>query len=236
MRFSSRPAKLALVTAAAATAVVATSTSASAASFTVSAKVNKSDCTSQSSPYKWWGGGPSSASAYTYRPRGTVVICYYKYRIADSDRRYDYWAVSIVSKWRFSDGDPKAGARMFQNIKSNVGARSNVYAATPTHKSNRTCSQTFDVAVQVGFFSATVSPRICKGYTVKRSSYSSKYARYTSAKAGGLRVVDTVYTQKVPKGVVPKYNLSVGVPRYEFKWTGIWNVTSRIVYINRNKF
>lgn len=236
MRLSSRPTRAVLVTAAAATAVIATSTSASAADFSVSARVNKSSCTSQSSPYKWWGGGPSSASAYTFRPRGTVFICFTKYKISDSDRRYDYWAVEIESNWRFTDGDAKAGAQMFQNIKSSIEARGNVYAATPTHKSNRSCSQSLSVAVQVSFFNATVSPKICSGYTVKRSSYSAKYARYTSAKAGGLRRVQTLYTQKVPQGRVPKYNLSVGVPRYEFKWTGIWDVTSRISYINRTNF
>ncbi|MFI0448208.1 hypothetical protein [Actinomadura sp. 6N118] len=237
MRLSSRPARAVLVTAAAATAVIATSTTASAASFSVSARVNKSSCTSQSSPYKWWGGGPSSASAYTYRPRGTVFICFTKYKISDSDRRYDYWAVQIQSNWRFRDGDAKAGARMFQNIKSSIEARGNVYAATPTHKSNRSCNQSFSVGVQAGFFGASVSPKICSGYTVQRSSYSAKYARYTSTKAGGLRRVETVYTQKVPQGRVPKYNLSVGVPRYQFDWNGLyWDVTARISYINRTNF
>lgn len=236
MRPSSRPARVALVTAAAATAVLATSTSASAASFSATAKVNKSSCTSQSSPYKWWGGGPSSASAYTYRPRGTVFICFTKYKISDSDRRYDYWAVEIESNWRFSDGSAKAPAAMFQNIRSSIGARGNVYAATPTHKSNRSCGQSFSVGVQAGFFSASVSPKVCKGHTVRRSSYSAKYARYTSPKAGGLRRVQTLYTQKVPQGKVPKYNLSVGVPRYKFTWDGMWYVTSHIAYINRTKF
>jgi hypothetical protein len=237
LRLSSHPARAVLVTAAAATAVIATSTSASAADFTVSAKVNKSSCTSQSSPYKWWGGGPSSASAYMFRPRGTVFICFTKYKISDSDRRYDYWAVEIESNWRLKDGHAKVGARIFQNIKSSIKAHDNVFGATPTHKSDLSCSQPLTVNFQVSVFSASVSPKICKGHTVRLSSYSPTAARYTSTKAGGLRRVQTLYSQKVRQGRVPKYNLSVGVPRYQFKWTGlIWDVTTRISYINRNNF
>jgi hypothetical protein len=212
-------------------ALAASSAPAGAITFSTGASIVGSYCTDQHNRIGWWGGYPYEGVFPESHPRGTVYVCWYKHRLDDRDGSADYYAMTAVSQWYFTGGGRNYPAYMSQDIKSNTTSRDNVYSATGSFSSNRSCSETFGVTFGTGMVSATVPIKMCSGYAVTRRSYSSTGAFWDSPKAGGLNRIETAFIQKVPQGVVPRFNVTFGIPQYTNSWTGnAWRSTARIVY------
>lgn len=169
-----------------------------------------SACSSQTSKYAWNG----LAKAGLGYPRGTVYVCWWKYKMTDADSRADYYAVVASSYWTHSAGPAGYDAAMSQSIQSSVAARDNVYNATGSFQTNTNCSSPVSLSIGWGPFSASTSPTICSGYKVTRSTYNSAGAGWSSPKAAGLRKIETMFTQKVPQGTVPRYTVRFSIPIY----------------------
>jgi hypothetical protein len=223
-----------LVVALVVSALVTTAAPASAvATFVPGASINKSYCTSQTAQLAWWGGNNNGVHPDLVQPKGSMYLCYYKYRIADSDSSGDYWAMSVETYWTLRDGEADYPAVMYQNATSNLSARSNVYTATPSFTSNTSCNSSLSFTVSAGPIGATVRPRVCSGYRVNRYGYGPTQALYTSTSAGGLRKVETVYLQKVANGAVPRFTVSVAIPRYTHTWNGLyWKQTAKLTWLS----
>src|SRR2546430_13107762 len=67
---------------------------------------------------------------------------------------------------------------------------------------------------QLGLVSVSTDFAACYGYGVDQYQLTNTSASWRSTKAGGLRTASTAYIQRVPKGVVPSYDVSFGIPQY----------------------
>lgn len=195
----------------------------------VSTSILGSGCTSRSSPMKWWGAYPY-ISGQTW-PKGTVYVCWTKYRLKDNDPNGDYYAMEAVSQWTYSSGYAAGDAQMYQLISSSASSKDNVYNSTGSFTASTDCSASFSVGFSVGPFGVSTSEQLCKSYTVSRFSYGSTSMGWTSAKAGKLRTVRTTFVQKVAQGVVPKFTAEFAIPQYYNDWNGSnWVPTSHLVW------
>ncbi len=167
-------------------------------------------CSSQTSKYSWNG----EARAGLGYPRGNVYVCWWKYRINDSDTRADYYAVVAASYWTHSAGPAGYPAAMGQSVQSSAVSVDNAYGATGSFTTNKSCTSPVTLSVGWGPISASTTPTLCSGYTVTRSTYGSAGAGWSSPKAAGLRTIETMYTQKVPQGTVPRYTVRFSIPIY----------------------
>jgi len=130
-------------------------------------------------------------------------------------------AADLTSYWTWSRGYTNYPAEVAQSVVSNVTAKDNVYAATPTFTSSHSCSSSFTVAVSISIFSLSWTPEVCSGVTVTRTGYSSTVAGWTTPAAGQVTRVETGYFMKVPNGTVPKFSYLFVVPTYT--WTFVNN-------------
>ena len=172
-----------------------------------SASIVDSQC---SAKYKWQGA-VTPGSGY---PEGTVKFCAYKYRLADKDKNGDYYAVVTQSVWTFTGNQAGNEAPMSQSIKSNTGSIDNVYSATKSYTSSASCSTPVTLSVSLGIFSVSTEPKLCSGYKFTRSVSSSTQAVWSSNTAGGLRNVETSFSQKVAEGKMPTYKVVFSMPQY----------------------
>jgi hypothetical protein len=205
---------LALGSAAVAVAVTA-APSGAAVSSTVSLSIRASQC---SSSYSWAGKNVTTAYASPSWPRGTVRFCAWKYRMADSDKQYDYYLVYASSDYNRSAGTASLGAPAYQYLDSSTSASGGVYGATKSYTSNKSCSQSFAVGVSAGPFSADVTPTVCSGYSVTRSYYGASGAGWTAPKVGGVGDLQSTFYQKVPAGTVPIFTVEFIRPTYTHTW------------------
>ena len=188
-----------------------------------SASIVGSRCTSQASPMSWSGGYPVQGAQYADRwASGRVFVCFTKYRLSDRDPAGDYYAMVVTSHWSLSSGNRGYPARTYQFTSSNAASRDNVYSATPSFTSNLSCSSPLSYGLQLGPFSLSATPSVCKGYRVNRTAYTATRANFQSEKAGGLRTLETVYAQKVRNGTVPRFDVHVAVPTYRHYFNGLW--------------
>jgi hypothetical protein len=219
---------------AAATALVtlAAAGSAPAASFSPSASIVSSACTSQTSPMPWWGGFPNDGVWPSSWPRGKVYVCFTKYRISDTDASADYYAMVATSNWSFASGGRSYPAYTSQSISSDRASKDNVYSSTGSFTSSSSCTTAFSVSFGAGPVSATVTPKLCSSYRVTRRGYSGTGAWWDSPAAGGLNRVETAFLQKVGNGVVPHYTVSFSIPQYVNTWYAnlYWRTSSHLVY------
>ena len=214
-------------------AAVAAATPASATpSYSLAASIVGSGCTSQTSRIGWWGSNESQVTM-AYQPKGDVYVCWIKYRLNDSDPNGDYYSMVATSNWRHTAGQASYTASHNQSIRSSVAAKDNVYGSTPSFTSSRDCSSAFTVSYGVGPVSVSTTPSLCSSHTVTRGSQSSSNAFWSSSRAGRVRVVETSLTQKVPQGVVPRYDVSFAIPQYSHSYNGFSFIpTARLVYQN----
>ena len=185
---------------------------ASAYSPSISTSVVDSGCSSQTSKYRW-SGDVTPGLGY---PTGLVYVCFSKLKWLSSDSRADYYSVVLQSYWTFDGNRQGNKAPMGQSVTSNLGTLDNVYSATGSWTSNKSCTTPVSLSVGYGPFSISTSPQICSGYKTTRSTYSSTGASWSSTQAGGLSKVETVLNQKVAKGQNPKYTVRFSIPTYYY--------------------
>jgi len=223
---------LAVVTIPALVAVVA-ATPSEAASISPGAKIVKSACTSQSSQIPYAGGYKYDGVWPSRWASGKVYVCYTKYRLTDADPKADYYALVVTSHWTYSSGARSYPARMYQFIASNTAAISNVYGSTPSFTGSKSCSSAISVGFGVGPFSISTSPTLCKSYKVTRTAYTSSRSNWTSTQAGGLKTVETVFSEKVKNGKVPLFEAHVAIPQYKHYWTGsAWQTSEAFRWVD----
>jgi hypothetical protein len=212
--------------------MLAAAAPAPAASFSPSASIVSSGCTSQTSPMSWWGGFPSDGVWPASWPSGKVYVCFTKYRISDSDPNADYYAMVATSNWTFSSGGRSYPAYTSQSISSDRASRDNVYSSTGSFTSSSSCTTAFSVSFGAGPVSATVTPKLCSSYRVTRRGYSGTGAWWDSPSAGGLNRVETAFLQKVGNGVVPHYTVTFSIPQYVNTWYAnlYWRTSAHLVY------
>jgi hypothetical protein len=219
---------------AAATAFVtlAAAAPASAVSFSVGASIQGSGCTSQTSKIAWFGGFPSNGIWPSAWPHGSAYVCWYKYRLNDSDPNGDYYAMVATSNWTYSSGARNYPAYMSHSISSDRASKDSVYSSTGTFTSSSSCSTAFSVSFGAGPVSASVTPKLCSSYKVTRRSFSGTGAFWDSPSAGGLTKVETAFVQKVANGAVPHYTATFAIPQYVNTWyaNSYWQTSSHLVY------
>jgi hypothetical protein len=218
--------------AATAFATLAAAAPAPAASFQPVGTITGSGCTLQTSKIPWWGGFPGDGVWPSSWPRGSVYVCWTKYRISDSDPNGDYYAMVATSNWTYSSGARNYPAYMSQSISSDRGSKDSVYSSTGSFTSSSSCSTAFSVSFGAGPVSATVTPKLCSSYKVTRRSYSGTGAFWDSPSAGGLTKVETAFIQKVANGAVPHYTVTFAIPQYVNTWYAnlYWRTTAHLVY------
>jgi hypothetical protein len=171
----------------------------------------------------WFGGEDGTVSYLSDHPRGKMRYCWQKYRFMDDDPSYDYYLINVQSEWTITDGLAYQDAYVFHHINSSVSTPMADIAATDTYTSNKDCMEHLP---EVGFsfhgFGVAWQPQICNTYQVVQSSLRSNGATWYSTRAGGLRKMETGLVQKVPQGVVPQYEVNIGVPQYTAVWNGQW--------------
>lgn len=185
-------------------------------SASVSASVGLSIRASQCSiTYSWAGANISTKHSVKGWPRGKVKFCAWKYKMSDSDRYFDYYLVYASADYSRSAGYVSLSAPAYLYIDSNRGASGQVYGSTRSYTSNRSCSSAFTVGVSAGPFQATVTPKVCKGYSVSRTGSGAYGAGWKAAKVGGVNDMQTTFYQKVPQGKVPIFTVSFYRPTYK---------------------
>jgi hypothetical protein len=212
-------------------AALAPATPASATpSYSLAASIVGSGCTSQTSRIGWWGSNEGQVTM-AYQPKGDVYVCWIKYRLSDRDPDGDYYSMVATSTWRHTAGSASFTATHHQSIRSSVTAEDNVWGSTPSLTSRRDCSSPFTVSYGVGPVSVSTTPALCSSHTVTRVAKSPDSAFWSSGRAGRVRVVETSLTQKVPQGVVPRFDVSFAIPQYSHTHNGLWFVpTARLVH------
>lgn len=211
-------------------AVAAIKVSSSSQRISPSAALQKTKCSNQTSKIKYTGGYPYNG-VFPDRPAsGEVVVCYRKWRFVDDDPRYDYYALEAESSWTYKSGKRNFPARMYQFIASNKTSQQNVYSSTPTFTSSTSCGREFEVSFAVGPIEIGTSQQVCNSYTVTRSAYTANRSNWTSSKAGGLKMVTTVYYQKVPAGAAPKFDVNFAIPQYKNYWNNLYWETREDFY------
>lgn len=207
---------------------------AAAASAAADERIVSSHCTNKQRPYHWNGGFRRGQGVSSQKwPVGRVYICWTKYRIADSDRRFDYYKMVVTTVWSHKEGGRDNPAETQQALVSNLTARGNVYESTPSFTSRRNCSDAFSVSFGVGPFSVSTSPKVCDDYRVTRIADRLDRAQWKSTRAAGLRRVQTAFVQKVRQGAVPKYDVVVAIPQYQNRWDGgAWISTKRLKWVS----
>ena len=201
------------------------------------ASILGSGCTSQVSKISWFGGPyPNMTSPPALAedaPKGKVYVCWTKYRISDKDTKADYYGALAESYWTLSSGRTNGNAVANQSIKSTVAATGSVYGATSGFTSSRACTVNIPLSLSVSIFSADVPVRVCSGYKVTRTSYGTAGASWSTKNGGALRVLRTIYAQKVPAGKVPRFTLTFAIPQYTKRWNSGYQRTewsSHLVY------
>jgi hypothetical protein len=188
-----------------------------------SATIVNSGCSSQTSQLSWHGGLPYPINKIQYpqysMPTGTVYFCWTKFRLSDSDPSGDYYSYVLSSTWTRTGGWPYWPAQMTQKVVSSKASVSNDYGATPTFSSSTGCTSPFSVGFNLGGVGVSVSPSLCSGYTVSRSSYGATGAAWTGGYAGEMHVIETAYFQKVAQGQVPLANFTWSYPWYTLNYT-----------------
>lgn len=222
-----------------ATMLVATlSTTTYGFSTSVAQTLLKSRCDGKITLIHWRGGNPGTTTTYPYgnEPNGTVVVCYYKYRLASAGPDGDYYGIEVVSTWSPAASlFPFDQATMRQYGISNTDSKDQVYDSTPSFTSSRSCTSPFTVSVNVGPFSVSTTPELCSGHTVTVINPGSTGATWQCTQAAYLRIVDTGFVQKVRHGVVPQFWVSFQIPYYIYTHQPIgdpWKITPDWIYYN----
>jgi len=182
-----------------------------------SAKIVDSGCSSQTKKMKWIGS--DSKDRYSFpRPQGSVYVCFEVYKLSDKNPKADYYAVVARSVWSSFSGTPTFEAYAYQTISSSSRSVSNYYAATNSFTASKSCSDPVSISASVPGLpiSVGVKPKICKGYKVTRTVYDDHQATWSVQKAGGLRTLETSYSQEVKQGAKPQYTVRFSIPQY--KW------------------
>ncbi|MFG2039545.1 hypothetical protein [Dactylosporangium sp. NPDC048998] len=215
-------------------AVTGFATPAHAWSSSVSASIAKSSCTPTAT--SWFGGYPTIGIFPYPNPQGTVKFCVYKLKFADTDSTADYYGIVLQSKWTFTKGSRDYPAAMNQSAYSNIGALSAVYDGTGSFTSNVSCTSPLTIGLNIGVFSAAVTPTVCSGFKVTAAGATTTGDSWSSPKAGGLTTLETMYVQKVPQGKVPLFSVNFGIPQYDVWFDTQWHSTTHIVYQYWNNF
>jgi hypothetical protein len=200
--------------------------SVSAFSSSVPATILRSACQGRSTLIHW-RGGDNNWNTYQL-PHGTVVVCYTKYRLGDSDPTGDYYAMEISSEWTLNSQTfyPNDDAVTTQYAISNTGSIDDRYGWTKSFTSSRSCTSPFSVGLNLAIFSITTSPSVCSGYGVSVINPGSTGATWKAGFAGEMREIETTFVQKVPNGTVPKFSLQFRIPYYIYTYkSGMYYVT-----------
>ena len=171
---------------------------------------------------------------YLNQPRGRVRFCWQLTKKADIETDpvtgSDYYVMRAVSYWTHDGGNPSDPAWMYQNIRSSVVAKDNVYYSTENVSSSSSCTHPITVSVGHGPLQVSTELQMCSGYGITRYSYSSQKAEWYSTKVGGLRKVETVYSQKVKQGERPTFRVEFGTPQYQSECNVYCQVNSHLVW------
>jgi len=205
-----------------------------------SAKVEDSRCSNQISQISYAGGYPHNGVFADRWASGKVYVCFTKYRFPDSDPRGDYYALEASSHWTYQKGKRSFPARMYQFIASNTKSKDNRYGSTPSFTSSKNCNQSFSIGFQIGpplfNLAASGNQTLCKGYNVTRTDYKDNRSNWTSSQAGGLTTINTTYFQKVPEGVVPRFDVHFGIPQYKHSWKhNYWETKENFYWVDYYK-
>jgi hypothetical protein len=192
-----------------------------------------SDCT------KWlkWNGGLPRGRGHTPEPEpsGKVKLCWVKYKLRSNDDRADYYAISLQSTWTLREGDKRYPAEMHQATDSTRGAIDRVFGSTGSYTSSQDCTDPVTISFAVGPFGVSTTPRICDDYGISRYKSASDKSYWRSARAGGLRSIETAFVQKVRRGQVPKFDAVFAIPRYKVKYdegAGYWRSKKHLKWIS----
>lgn len=206
---------------------------ATAVEFSASKSILGTACTKW---LKWNGGLPEGVGhAPDVEPRGTVKLCWVKYKLRSNDPDADYYAMSLQSSWNIKEGSRSYPAEMQMATDSTIRATGRVVGSTSSYTSTHDCTEPFTVSFSVGPIGVSTTPRICDNYGIQRYKSAADKAYWRSTRAGGLRDIETAFVEKVPKGRVPKFDAVFAIPRYRVKYYeagGYWTSEKRLKWIS----
>ncbi len=187
-------------------------------------------------PESWWGGQSYQPAVIwnDTHPRGTTYHQWTKFKCSlASDPDYDYYGLDAESFWTIDKGNKDDPATIFQQIYTDTPSEDGYGNSTDSYVSHSDCGIPVDVGVELGIVHIGTSMDICKDYGINRYGHGPAGALYTGDKAGEYRHVETAFMEKVPKGIVPKFEVDFGIPQYQTAWdpgTIYYNVTSHIAW------
>ncbi len=174
-----------------------------------------------SKTFSWAGANVTPSYHGNLWPRGNVTFCATKYRMKDADPTGDYYMIYVVADYSFTGGlqrDMEAPGNI--NIGSSRAAVSNSWSATKGYTGKKKCSA-LSVGVSAGPFEVDVTPLMCKGFKVERTSAGSAGATYKAAKVGGAERMEAVFYQKVANGKKPVFTVDFWRPTYKHVRAGV---------------
>lgn len=196
---------------------------------TVSATIVASKCGSWTT---WTGAitvkGPQGALP-SFKPKGhtgQVRTCVYKYKLKDSDKKFDYYIADVTREFK----SRKKGSEYWATkspwsttVSVNAAAQGGQYTATKTFKKPFTKAK-FGVGFSFAGLSLSLPIELNGSTTVTRNSANSTSAKWTGDSAYQSKLVTLAYGTKVKamkKGKHPKVTVKVTEPnyKYEFKKT-----------------
>jgi hypothetical protein len=167
-------------------------------------------------------------------PKGTVFVCWTKYKIPDDDPQADYYAALAESYWTVKQGRPDGKAVASQGIRTSVRCRGHVEAGTNASAASPSCAVDLQLPADLGVACADASAEFCKVDKVLPTD-GTRGATWTSANAATLQGLRTAYAEKVPAGTVPTFTYNFTIPLYTKTWNdglGRWEWTAHVVHVD----
>jgi hypothetical protein len=172
----------------------------------------------QDNPTPWWGGQTGTVYGDLYvhqKPYGTTTEQWTKFECTNNqDPTADYWGITVETTWQFVGGNEGDPATMYQQIYSDTLALGGVRSSTDIWTSSTGCSTPISAGLNIGIFFIGGTLQACNSYGINRYNFNDNGAQWTSDNAGELRDISTTYVEKVPKGVVPRFDIQFGIPQY----------------------
>jgi len=193
----------------------------SALSITVGATIKASKCY----PANWRAQAhPNYNGLHTYKPTpnsGTIKACYFKYKLAASDPKGDYYFAETtidVAHIKKENNFQYWNNPYKLQIASNLSAIDNVFNGSGNVTKTwykATASLSFSLyGIGIG-----LSYTFADSDTLKRTALSKSGATWSGGVLQAMKHAEVGYSQKVKKNTVPRITFKTWFPTYSYKWT-----------------
>lgn len=161
-----------------------------------------------------------------FKPKGhsgKVRTCVYKYKLKDSNKKYDYYIFDATREFtsRKKGSEGFAGKTPWTTSMSvTAKAQGGEYSATKTFKKPVTKAK-FGVGFSFAGFSFSLPIELNGSTTVKRASVNATYAKWQGDSAYQSKLVTLAYGTKVlayKKGYHPKVTVMTWEPNYSYEF------------------